>query len=305
MITDIRDLIGKTPLVKLGRISGNDCTIIAKLESMNPSGSIKDVMALYMMEIAEKQGLLKPGSMIIEATSGNTGISFAMLSRLRGYKFIAIMPEYMSRERRQMMSVFGAEIVLTPTAEGFSGTIKKLEELSKEYPDAWLPRQFDNPDNITAHKTITGKNIVQELNGNVDAFVAGVGTGGTLMGVGQALREVNPEVKIIAVEPAEAAVMSGGEFGHHKIQGIGPGFIPEIIDLDSIDEVITVDSDEAMDMARRLIREEGLMVGISSGANIIASQNIAGKLGQGKTVVTVLADRAERYISMDLLDTGD
>jgi cysteine synthase A len=305
MITDIQDLIGKTPLIKLGRISGNDCTIMAKLESMNPSGSIKDVMALFMMEVAEKKGLLKPGSTIIEATSGNTGISFAMLSRLRGYKFIAIMPEYMSKERRQMMSVFGAEIVLTPTAEGFYGTIKKLNELSQEYPDAWLPGQFDNPDNITAHKTITGKNIVQELNGNVDAFVAGVGTGGTLMGVGQALREVNPHVKIVAVEPSEAAVMSGGEFGYHKIQGIGPGFIPEIIDLDSIDEVITVDSDEAMDMARRLIREEGLMVGISSGANVIASLQIAGKLGHGKTVATVLADRAERYISMDLLDSGE
>jgi cysteine synthase A len=259
-----------------------------------------------MMELAEKQGLLRPGSTIIEATSGNTGISFAMLSRLRGYNFIAIMPEYMSEERKQMMSVFGAEIVLTPTEEGFNGTMKKLDELSKEYPDAWLPRQFDNNDNIAAHRTITGKRILEELNGeDVGAFVAGVGTGGTLMGVAQALREINKGVKIVAVEPAEAAVMSGEKNGYHKIQGIGPGFVPSLIDLDSIDEVVKVASDDAIDMARRLIREEGLMVGISSGANIIAALKIAEKLKGSKTVVTILADRAERYISMGLLGSGD
>lgn len=305
MIMDIQDLVGRTPMIKLKRIIDNDLNIVAKLETLNPSGSIKDVMALYMMEVAEKKGLLRPGSLIIEATSGNTGISFAMLSRLRGYKFIAIMPEYMSQERIQMMKVFGAEIVLTPTDQGFKGTMKKLDELSHEYPDAWLPRQFDNHDNIAAHRSITGKKILEELNGNIGAFVAGVGTGGTLMGVAQALREENPDVKIVAVEPYEAAVMSGGSSGYHQIQGIGPGFIPDLIDLDAIDEVFKVTSDDAIDMTRRLIREEGLMVGISSGANVIAALEVAKKLKNAKTVVTILADRAERYISMDLFGSDD
>ena len=301
MIESILDLIGKTPIIKLHNVNSTRSTILAKLEALNPSGSIKDVMALYMIGLAEERGELKKGARIIEATSGNTGISFAMLSRLKGYRFVAVMPEYMSRERIEMMEAFGAEVILTPAEEGFPGAVKKFEELAKEDPHAWTPRQFDNIDNTAAHRTITGKNILEEVKGKIDAFVAGVGTGGTLMGVAQALREVYPDVKIVAVEPAESAVMSGDDLGYHKIQGIGPGFIPGLMDMDRVDDIIAISSKEAMDMTRNLIKEEGLMVGISSGANVLASLRVAEKLGAGKAIVTVLPDRTERYISMDLL----
>ena len=302
MIESVLDLIGKTPVIKLNKVNDTSASIYAKLEMLNPSGSIKDVMAWYMMDIAEKRGVLKAGTTIIEATSGNTGISFAMLSSLKGYKFIAVMPEYMSVERRRMMESYGAKLVLTPTDEGFPGTMKKFEELKSEYPDAWTPGQFDNPDNTEAHKMITGQKILEEMDEQIDAFVAGVGTGGTLMGVAEALRKVNPDVKIIAVEPAESAVMSGEEIGYHKIQGIGPGFIPGLINMDKIDEIIKIDSDDSIAMARRLIREEGIMAGISAGANTLASLEIARKLGKGKTIVTVFADRTERYASMGLFE---
>ena len=298
MVESVLDLIGKTPLVKLHKVNDTGSEIWAKVGALNPSGSIKDVMALYMMDMAEKRGELKPGARIIEATSGNTGISFAMLAQLKGYKFVAVMPEYMSQERIQMMEAFGAEIVLTPAAEGFAGAMKKFEELAKEHPDAWLPRQFDNPDNTAAHREITGKRILEEIDGEIDAFVAGVGTGGTLMGVAEALKRVYPNVKIVAVEPAESAVMSGDDSGYHKIQGIGPGFIPSLINMDLVDSVVTVSSEDAITMTRSLMREEGLMVGISSGANVVAALKVAGEIGDGKTIVTVLADRVERYISM-------
>jgi len=301
MIESVLDLIGKTPLVKLHRVNDTGSTIWAKLEALNPSGSIKDVMALYMMNLAEKRGELKSGARIIEATSGNTGISFAMLAQLKGYRFMAVMPEYMSRERVQMMEAFGAEIVLTPAADGFAGTMEKLDELSREYPDAWLPRQFDNPDNTAAHREITGKRILEGIKGQIDAFISGVGTGGTLMGVAEALKNVYPRVRIVAVEPAESAVMSGDAPGYHKIQGIGSGFIPGLLNMDLIDSIIPVNSEAAIDMARRLMREEGLMVGISSGANVIAALKVAAEMGDGKTIVTVLPDRIERYISMDVL----
>ena len=302
MIESVLDLIGKTPVIKLNKVNNTGVGIYAKLEMFNPSGSIKDVMAWYMMDLAEKRGELKAGTTIIEATSGNTGISFAMLSSLKGYEFIAVMPEYMSVERRRMMESYGAKLVLTPTDEGFPGTMKKFEELKNDYPNAWTPRQFDNPDNTEAHKMITGKRILEEMDGQIDAFIAGVGTGGTLMGVAEALREVHPGVKIVAVEPAESAVMSGEEIGHHKIQGIGPGFIPGLINMDKIDDIIKIDSDEAIAMARRLIREEGIMAGISAGANTLAALEIAHKLGKGKTIVTVFADRTERYSSMGLFE---
>jgi len=300
MTKSILDLIGNTPVVELAKINNTKSTILAKLEALNPSGSIKDVMALYMIDIAEKNGMLRPGSQIIEATSGNTGISFAMIAPLKGCKFVAVMPEHMSKERRQMMQAFGAEIVLTPEKEGFVGALERLEQLAKENQDAWLPRQFDNPDNIAAHREITGKRILEEIGDGTDVFLAGVGTGGTLMGVAEALRKVYPKVKIVAVEPAESAVMSGGKPGSHIIQGIGPGFIPSLMNMDLVDEVIKVKSSDALDMTRRLMKEEGLMVGISSGANVFAALEVAQKSGKGKTIVTILPDRGERYLSMNL-----
>jgi cysteine synthase A len=300
MVKNVMDLIGNTPIVELTKVNNTSSVILAKLETLNPSGSIKDVMALYMMEVAENKGMLRPGNKIIDATSGNTGISFAMLSALKDYKFVAVMPEHMSGERRQMMQAFGAELILTPKEEGMAGAFRKFDEMAKENPTAWLPRQFDNPDNRAAHREITGKRIVEEVQNKIDAFVAGVGTGGTLMGVAQALRKVYPEVKIVAVEPTESAVMSGGRPGTHIIQGIGAGYIPSLMDMDLVDEVITVSSDEAVNMTRMLAEEEGLMVGISSGANVLAALEVARKLGGGKTIVTILPDRGERYLSMNL-----
>jgi cysteine synthase A len=300
MVKNVMDLIGNTPIVELTKVNSTSSVILAKLETLNPSGSIKDVMALYMMEVAENKGMLRPGNKIIDATSGNTGISFAMLSALKDYKFVAVMPEHMSGERRQMMQAFGAELILTPKEEGMAGAFRKFDEMAKENPTAWLPRQFDNPDNRAAHREITGKRIVEEVQNKIDAFVAGVGTGGTLMGVAQALRKVYPEVKIVAVEPTESAVMSGGRPGTHIIQGIGAGYIPSLMDMDLVDEVITVSSDEAVNMTRMLAEEEGLMVGISSGANVLAALEVARKLGGGKTIVTILPDRGERYLSMNL-----
>jgi cysteine synthase A len=300
MVKSVLELVGNTPILELAKINNTKSTILAKFEALNPSGSIKDIMALYMIDIAEKKGLLKPGGKIIEATSGNTGISFAMLAPVKGYKFVAVMPEHMSKERRQMMQAFGADIVLTPEEEGFPGSIKKAEQLARENKDAWLPGQFENPDNTAAHREITAKRILEEVKERIDVFVAGVGTGGTLMGVAEALKKVYPKVKIVAVEPAESAVMSGGRPASHIIQGIGPGFIPSLVNMALIDEVIKVKSTDAVDMTRRLIKEEGLMVGISSGANVFAALEIARKLEKGKTIVTILPDRGERYLSMDL-----
>jgi len=301
MKNGLMSLVGNTPVVELKKVNDTTSTILAKLETLNPSGSIKDVMAFYMTDVAEKKGLLKPGSKIIEETSGNTGISFAMIAALKGYRFVAVMPENMSQERRQLIQSFGAEIVLTPEEQGFPGALEKLEQLAKENQDAWLPRQFENRDNIDAHREITGKRILQAVGKDIDVFVAGVGTGGSLMGVAEALKQANPKVKIVAVEPAESAVMSGGEPHNHIIQGIGPGFIPKLVNLDLIDEIIPIREKDAVAMTRKLIREEGLMVGISSGANALASLEVARKSGQGKTIVTLLSDRGERYLSMNVL----
>ena len=300
MTKNVLGLIGNTPMVKLAKLNNTKSTILAKLEALNPSGSIKDVMALYMTDVAEKKGILKPGSKIIEETSGNTGIAFAMIAALKGYKFVAVMPEHMSLERRQLIQAFGAEVVLTPEEKGFPGALERLEELARENKDAWLPKQFENRDNIAAHREITGRNILRAVGDKIDIFVAGVGTGGTLMGVAEALKQANHEVKIVAVEPAESAVMIGEKPGSHIIQGIGPGFIPSLVNMDLIDEVIKVKSDDAVAMARRLFKEEGLMVGISSGANVLASLEVAQKSDKGKTIVTILPDRGERYLSMNL-----
>jgi len=284
----ILGLIGNTPLIK---IRGN---LFAKLEAVNPTGSIKDRMVLYMFEMAEKSNEIKPGYKIVEATSGNTGISFAMIASLKGYKFTAIMPDTMSSERRQIMQAFGANLIFAPTMEDAVG---KLEEFAiKE--NVWLPRQFDNQANVDCHRETTGKEMLQQLD-EIGAFVTGVGTGGTLMGVVQALRDKHPNVMIVAVEPAESAVLSGGIAGAHKIQGIGSGFVPSIVDLSKIDEVIKVKSGDAMQMSRHLARENGLFVGISSGANVLASLRIAKKMGN-ENVVTVLPDSGNRYLSMGL-----
>ena len=305
MMKNILDAVGGTPVVELARLNNTKSTILAKVEALEPSGSVKDVMALNMINIAEKKGILKPGSKIIEETSGNAGIAFAMIAALKGYKFIAVMPENMPKERRQMIQAFGADLVLTPEEGGFIGALERLEQLGKENKDAWLPRQFENRDNIGAHRDITGKRILQQVGDSIDAFVAGVGTGGTLMGVTEALKRVCRSVRIVAVEPEDSAVMSGrGKPKLHQIWGLGAGFIPGLMNMGLVDEIITVKNNEASDMSRRLMREEGLMVGISSGANVFAALEVARKLGKNKTIVTILPDRGERYLSF-LNPSGD
>ena len=296
----ILDRIGKGPVVELRRVNHTRCRILAKMESFNPSGSIKDVMALYMINKAENKGLIRQGSKIIEVTTGNTGIAFAMISALKNYKFTAVMPENMSVERRKIMEAFGAEIILTPAEEDMKGAVRRYKELAKENPDAWLPDQFGNLDNVEAHKEITGRSILEQIKDNIDIFVAGVGTGGTLLGVAQALREKMPHVKIVAVEPSESAVMSGAEPKPHEIQGIGEGFIPDLIRMDMIDEVITVKSQDAKDFIKKLAKEEGLFVGISSGANVLAALKLAEKSKSEKTIATILPDSGERYLSMNV-----
>jgi len=274
----ILDTISNTPLIKIGKI-------FAKLETTNPTGSVKDRMAKYVMKRAEERGELKPGYIIIEATSGNTGISLAMLSAVKGYKFIAVMPENISKEKRKVMKSFGAKFILTPEKKGLERAIRKTEELAKRYKKVWLPRQFENSDNVEAHQKGLGKEILKQIN-RVDAFVAGIGTGGTLMGVAKALKKKFPRVKIIGVEAAESP---------HKIEGISDGIIPKILDFNLIDEIIKVKSKDAIEMSKKLAKNQGLFVGISSGANVLAAMKIAKKLGKNKNIVTVLPDRAERY----------
>lgn len=295
--SSVLELIGNTPLIRIGEI-------FAKLETTNPTGSIKDRMAWYMMKKAEERKELKPGDKIIEVTSGNTGISFAMFSAIRGYKFIAVMPESVSIERRKMIKAFGGEIILTPAKKDMAGAIEEYKKLIKKNSNVWLPKQFENPDNIAAHREGLGREIIEETNGRIDAFVAGVGTGGTLIGVAQALKKVNPKVKIIAVEPKESAVLSGKKPGIHRIQGIGEGFIPKLIkeNMDIIDEIITIDSQEAINTMKELIRKFGILVGVSSGANVLAARRIKKKYNF-KNVITVLPDRGERYLSEIFFDS--
>ncbi|MEM4367235.1 MAG: cysteine synthase A [Candidatus Anstonellales archaeon] len=285
----ILDTIGNTPMIKIGEI-------YAKLEAANPSGSIKDRMAWHMVKKAEKQGKLKKGMHIIEATSGNTGISFAMISAARGYKFTAVMPESMSMERTRMMKAFGADVILTPAEEDMAGAVKRCLEIAKKLKNVWLPSQFENPDNPESFRLGLGKEILAQMP-NIDAFVAGVGTGGTLIGAAQALKKKRPSVRIIAVEPRESALLSGGKPGLHEIEGIGEGFIPEIVskNIGLIDEVIRVSSREAIIERDRLAKEEGIFVGTSSGANVLAAKKVAKRL---RNVVTVLPDRGERYLSV-------
>ena len=293
--------IGDTPFLKLKNIAEKG-EVLVKLEYLNPGGSIKDRMALYLINKAEEAGKLRKGYHIIEATSGNTGVALSMIAASKDYKMHVVMPENMAIEKYKLMKLFGAEVVLVSQENGLDGAIKLTNEMANQYKNVYLPRQFENPLNIEAHELTTGKEILIETKGKVDAFVAGVGTGGTLMGVGQALKKVNPNVKIIAIEPATCAVMSGCVPGNHGIHGIGDGFIPPLLDMDFIDGVETVEEKEAIDMTRFLIRKYGLLVGISSGANVVVAKKIAQELGKGSIVVTVLPDKAERYISTGLLN---
>jgi cysteine synthase A len=302
---NVLEIIGNTPMVKINKLTDKDsATVLAKLEMLNPSGSTKDRIAKYMIENAEKRESLKPDSIIVEPTTGNTGISLAMISTIKGYKMIAVMPEGMSKEREMMIGAYGSEILFAKNGGkvDINLTIKKAEKMLKENPKIFLPNQFKNIDNIMAHRETTGKEILSQVEGKIDAFVAGVGTGGTLVGVAQALKEKIPDVKIIAVEPANSPILSGGKPGQHKIQGIGEGFVPEVLKsgLNLIDEIITVTDEEAIKTTRRLAREEGILAGISSGANMFAALKVAKKIGKGKTVVTIFPDRGERYLSNDV-----
>lgn len=294
------DLIGHTPLVKLNRIPGPDAAEVwGKLESMNPGGSVKDRICLSMIEAAEREGRLHPGDTIIEPTSGNTGIGLALVAAIKGYHLILTMPDTMSEERRSLLTAYGATLVLTPDTKGMHGAIHKAEELLREHPDYFMPQQFSNPANPDMHRRTTAREVVRQFE-RVDAFVAGVGTGGTVTGVGHVLREEMPGVKIYAVEPASSPVLSGEEPGYHKIQGIGAGFVPEILDTTVYDDVIRVTDDDAAEYTRRLAREEGILVGISSGANACAAVRVAEQLGTGKTVVTVFCDTGERYLTTEV-----
>ena len=296
---NIAELIGNTPIVKLGRLSvPGGAAVLAKLEYFNPGGSVKDRICLSMIEDAEKRGLLKKGATIIEPTSGNTGIGLAMISTVKGYRCILTMPETMSVERRQILASYGAQIVLTPGAEGMAGAVKKAEELFKNTPGSFMPQQFKNPANPEIHRRTTAREILEQTGGKIDAFVAGVGTGGTLTGVGEALKARDPNVKVIAVEPAKSPVLSGGKPSSHKIQGIGAGFIPEVLNIKIIDRIILVDDNDAYQTSKVLARSEGLFAGISSGAAVWAALKVAKELGEGRVVVTLLPDTGERYISM-------
>ena len=299
-VNTILELIGSTPLVKLNRIVDDSMAdIYAKLESFNPGGSIKDRICLSMIEDAERKGLLKPGATIVEPTSGNTGIGLAMVAAVKGYKLILTMPETMSMERVFILKSYGADVILTPGVDGMVGAVSKAEELTRQTPDSFMPHQFTNPANPQIHRETTAREILHAMEGTLDALVAGVGTGGTITGVGAVLKEKHPHITIIAVEPADSPVISGGQAGPHRIQGIGPGFIPEVLQVDIIDRVITVTDEEAYAASKRLAREEGLFVGISAGAAACGALRAARELGQGKTVVVIFPDTGERYFSTD------
>ena len=297
---DITELIGRTPLVRLNRLSPEGgSTIYGKVEFFNPGGSVKDRICLSMINEAERQGKLKPGGTIVEPTSGNTGIGLALVSAVRGYKLILVMPESMSMERASLLSSYGAQLVLTPAWEGMKGSIKEAESIVAQNPSYFMPDQFSNPANPAMHKKTTALEIWEAMDGKIDAFVAAVGTGGTITGCGEVFKERNPKIRVIAVEPAGSPVLSGGDPGPHKIQGIGAGFVPKVLNRTILDSVITVTDDEAYQTAKLLAKKEGLLVGISAGANVFAAQKVAKELGPGKNIVTILCDTGERYISIE------
>jgi cysteine synthase A len=297
---EITELIGGTPLVRLNRFSRDGAaSIYAKVESFNPGGSVKDRICLNMINEAERQGRLKPGSTIVEPTSGNTGIGLALISAVRGYRLILVMPESMSLERASLLSSYGAQLVLTAAWEGMKGAIKEAESIVAQNPSYFMPDQFSNPANPAIHRRTTAVEIWDALNGKIDAFVAAVGTGGTITGCGEVFKERNPRINVIAVEPAGSPVLSGGDPGPHKIQGIGAGFIPKVLNRSILDRVITVTDDEAYQTTKLLAKKEGLLVGISAGANVFAAQKVAEELGPDQNVVTILPDTGERYISIE------
>lgn len=302
--TSADQLIGKTPLLELTNIEKElklKARILVKLEYFNPAGSVKDRVAKAMIDDAEEKGILKEGSVIIEPTSGNTGIGLASVAAARGYRIIIVMPETMSVERRQLMKAYGAELVLTEGAKGMKGAIAKAEELAKEIPNSFIPGQFVNPANPSVHKATTGPEIYADTDGKVDIFVAGVGTGGTVTGVGEYLKSKNPDIKVVAVEPATSAVLSTGVSGAHKIQGIGAGFVPEVLNTKIYDEIITVQNDEAFETGRFIGKKEGVLVGISSGAAVFAAVELAKRPeNEGKTIVALLPDTGDRYLSTPL-----
>lgn len=302
--TSADQLIGKTPLLELTHIEkklGLNARILAKLEYFNPAGSVKDRIAKAMIDDAEEKGLLKPGSVIIEPTSGNTGIGLASVAAARGYRLVIVMPEAMSVERRQIMKAYGAELVLTDGSKGMKGAIEKADELAKEIPNSFIPGQFVNPANPKAHFEHTGPEIFEDTDGEVDIFVAGVGTGGTVTGVGQYLKSRKPEVRVVAVEPASSAVLSTGVAGPHKIQGIGAGFVPKVLDTKVYDEIITVSNEDAFATGKLIGKSEGVLVGISSGAAVHAAVELAGRQeNAGKTIVVLLPDTGDRYLSTPL-----
>lgn len=296
----ISELIGSTPIVKLNRIVDEDSAeVYVKLEYFNPGSSVKDRIALAMIEAAEEEGKLKPGDTIVEPTSGNTGIGLAMVAAAKGYKAVLVMPDTMSLERRNLLRAYGAELVLTPGAEGMKGAVAKAEELAKE-KGYFMPQQFNNPANPEVHRRTTGKEIVEQMGDQLDAFVSGIGTGGTITGAGQVLREKYKDIKIFAVEPADSPVLSGGKPGPHKIQGIGAGFVPNVLNTEIYDEIITITNEEAFEHARKAGQQEGILCGISSGAAIAAALKVAKRLGKGKKVLAIVPDNGERYLSTQL-----
>ena len=296
----VLDLIGSTPVVKLRVLPDkNGAEVWAKLESFNPGGSVKDRICLSMIEAAERDGKLKPGATIVEPTSGNTGIGLALISAIKGYRLILTMPDTMSEERRSLLSAYGAHLILTPDTKGMGGAIHKAEEILQENPDYFMPQQFNNPANPEAHRKTTAQELLKQFK-RIDAFVAGIGTGGTITGVGEVLKDKMKDVRICAIEPAASPVISGGEPGYHKIQGIGAGFIPAVLNREIIDEIVQVSDADATAYARRLAAEEGLLVGISSGAACWAALKIAKTLGKGQVVVVIFPDKGEHYLSTDL-----
>lgn len=296
LYNNVTEVIGRTPLFRLSRMAQGN--VYAKAEFLNPGGSIKDRVAKHLIEEAEKKGELKPGATIVEATSGNTGIGLALVGVQKGYRVIIVMPENMSEERKKILRAFGAELYTTPAADSLTGCLDKIEELKREIPNVWVARQFENPNNPEIHYSTTGPEIWEDLEGKIDVFVAGVGSGGTLQGVGRYLKERRPEIRVVAVEPRAASALLGREPGLHQIQGIGDGFVPEVLDVNLVDVVITVTDDDAIKTTRQLALKEGLLVGTSSGGNVWASIELA---SNGRNVVTVLPDRAERYFSTALL----
>lgn len=301
---DVSAVVGRTPLVRLNRIiEGADATVLAKLEFYNPANSVKDRIAVAIIDAAEADGTLPPGGTIVEATSGNTGIALAMVGAARGYDVVIAMPESMSKERRALLRAFGAELELTPAAEGMAGAVRRAEEIAASRPGAVLARQFANPANLAVHRETTAEEVWADTDGQVDVFIAGIGTGGTISGVGQVLKERKPEVTVIAVEPEESPILNGGAPGPHKIQGLGANFVPEILDTDVYDEVIDINAETALEWARKAAAQEGLLVGISSGAALAAAAAVATRPeSAGKTIVVVLPDFGERYLSTPLFE---